>query len=108
MEMGWILLPDTSPTLETFRKRPRRVPMVFPSPKSTRDGQPWEPLNVIDPHCEVFDEGLYRLLVEHPAPQRPLPEHVLIMAGLSRNWPHIDAESILKDGDEGMLLLGSC
>ncbi|MFS7925311.1 hypothetical protein Hanom_Chr04g00283291 [Helianthus anomalus] len=38
METGWILLPDTSPTLETFRKRPRRVPMVFPSPTSTRDG----------------------------------------------------------------------
>ncbi|KAJ0599544.1 hypothetical protein HanRHA438_Chr03g0108271 [Helianthus annuus] len=38
MEMGWILLPDTSPTLETFRKRPRRVPMVFPSLTSTRDG----------------------------------------------------------------------
>ncbi|MFS7956870.1 hypothetical protein Hanom_Chr07g00659681 [Helianthus anomalus] len=38
MEMGWILLPDTSPTLETFRKRPRRVPMVFPSPTSTRYG----------------------------------------------------------------------
>ncbi|MFS7942426.1 hypothetical protein Hanom_Chr06g00488241 [Helianthus anomalus] len=33
---------DTStryvPTLETFRKRPRRVPMMFPSPTSTRDG----------------------------------------------------------------------
>ncbi|MFS7929542.1 hypothetical protein Hanom_Chr04g00333701 [Helianthus anomalus] len=38
METGWILLPDTSSTLETFRKRPRRVPMVFPSPTSTRDG----------------------------------------------------------------------
>ncbi|MFS7997813.1 hypothetical protein Hanom_Chr12g01146361 [Helianthus anomalus] len=38
METGWILLPDTSPTLETFRKRPRRVPMVFPSPTNTRDG----------------------------------------------------------------------
>ncbi|MFS7934431.1 hypothetical protein Hanom_Chr05g00391491 [Helianthus anomalus] len=38
METGWILLPDTSPTLETFRKRPHRVPMVFPSPTSTRDG----------------------------------------------------------------------
>ncbi|MFS8027861.1 hypothetical protein Hanom_Chr16g01503741 [Helianthus anomalus] len=38
METGWILLPYTSPTLETFRKRPRRVPMVFPSPTSTRDG----------------------------------------------------------------------
>ncbi|KAJ0524059.1 hypothetical protein HanIR_Chr10g0500431 [Helianthus annuus] len=38
METGWILLPDTSPTLEMFRKRPRRVPMVFPSPTSTRDG----------------------------------------------------------------------
>ncbi|MFS8003278.1 hypothetical protein Hanom_Chr13g01212151 [Helianthus anomalus] len=38
METGWILLPDKSPTLETFRKRPRRVPMVFPSPTSTRDG----------------------------------------------------------------------
>ncbi|MFS7968385.1 hypothetical protein Hanom_Chr09g00796831 [Helianthus anomalus] len=38
METGWILLPDTSPTLEMFRKRPRRVPMVFPSPTSTRYG----------------------------------------------------------------------
>ncbi|MFS7963757.1 hypothetical protein Hanom_Chr08g00742111 [Helianthus anomalus] len=38
METGWILLPDTSLALETFRKRPRRVPMVFPSPTSTRDG----------------------------------------------------------------------
>ncbi|MFS7993100.1 hypothetical protein Hanom_Chr12g01090111 [Helianthus anomalus] len=38
METGWILLPDTFPTLETFRKRPRRVPMVFPSPTSTRNG----------------------------------------------------------------------
>ncbi|MFS8020504.1 hypothetical protein Hanom_Chr16g01416351 [Helianthus anomalus] len=38
METGWILLTDTSPTLETFRKRPRRVPMVFLSPTSTRDG----------------------------------------------------------------------
>ncbi|MFS8008900.1 hypothetical protein Hanom_Chr14g01278331 [Helianthus anomalus] len=38
METGWILLPDTSPTLETFRKCPRRVPMVFPSLTSTRDG----------------------------------------------------------------------
>ncbi|MFS8026033.1 hypothetical protein Hanom_Chr16g01482171 [Helianthus anomalus] len=38
METGGILLPDTSLTLETFRKRPRRVPMVFPSPTSTRDG----------------------------------------------------------------------
>ncbi|MFS8020489.1 hypothetical protein Hanom_Chr16g01416151 [Helianthus anomalus] len=38
METGWILLSDTSPTLETFRKRPRRIPMVFPSPTSTRDG----------------------------------------------------------------------
>ncbi|MFS8001155.1 hypothetical protein Hanom_Chr13g01186881 [Helianthus anomalus] len=38
METGWILLPDTSPTLETFRKRPRRVPMVFPPPTSTRYG----------------------------------------------------------------------
>ncbi|MFS7978930.1 hypothetical protein Hanom_Chr10g00921281 [Helianthus anomalus] len=36
METGWILLPDTSLTLETFRKRPQRVPMVFPSPTSTR------------------------------------------------------------------------
>ncbi|MFS7924276.1 hypothetical protein Hanom_Chr03g00270721 [Helianthus anomalus] len=38
METGWILLPDTSATLETFGKRPRRVPMAFPSPTSTRDG----------------------------------------------------------------------
>ncbi|MFS7958648.1 hypothetical protein Hanom_Chr07g00681221 [Helianthus anomalus] len=38
METGWILLPDMSPTLETFRKRPRRVPMVFLSPTSTRYG----------------------------------------------------------------------
>ncbi|MFS7993236.1 hypothetical protein Hanom_Chr12g01091681 [Helianthus anomalus] len=38
MKTDWILLPDTSPTVETFRKRPRRVPMVFPSPTSTRDG----------------------------------------------------------------------
>ncbi|MFS7908581.1 hypothetical protein Hanom_Chr01g00084841 [Helianthus anomalus] len=38
METGWILLPDTSATLETFGKRPRRVPMAFPFPTSTRDG----------------------------------------------------------------------
>ncbi|MFS7974658.1 hypothetical protein Hanom_Chr09g00871301 [Helianthus anomalus] len=38
METGWILLPDTSPAWETFRKRPRQVPMVFPSPTSTRYG----------------------------------------------------------------------
>ncbi|MFS8029845.1 hypothetical protein Hanom_Chr17g01527071 [Helianthus anomalus] len=38
METGWILLPGMSPTLETFRKRPRRVPMVFLSPTSTRYG----------------------------------------------------------------------
>ncbi|MFS8011348.1 hypothetical protein Hanom_Chr14g01308031 [Helianthus anomalus] len=38
METSWILLPDTSPTMETFRKRPRRVPMVFLSPTSTRYG----------------------------------------------------------------------
>ncbi|MFS7930071.1 hypothetical protein Hanom_Chr04g00339821 [Helianthus anomalus] len=37
METGWILLLDKSPTLEMFRKRLRRVPMVFLCPTSTRD-----------------------------------------------------------------------
>ncbi|MFS8033151.1 hypothetical protein Hanom_Chr17g01566141 [Helianthus anomalus] len=37
METVWILIPDTSPTLEMFRKCPRRVPMVFAFPTSTRD-----------------------------------------------------------------------
>ncbi|MFS8007004.1 putative phosphoethanolamine N-methyltransferase [Helianthus anomalus] len=38
MVTGWILLSDTSPILETFRKRPQLVPMVFLSLTSTRDG----------------------------------------------------------------------
>ncbi|KAK1425183.1 hypothetical protein QVD17_20529 [Tagetes erecta] len=59
-----------------------------------------DPLNVIDPRSERFDEKLYGLLVEHQMPLQPFPEHVLIMTGLSRNWPYENAEPIIKDGDD--------
>ncbi|KAI3743916.1 hypothetical protein L1987_56986 [Smallanthus sonchifolius] len=66
---------------------------------------PWrqpddESLNDVDPHYEKFDTDLYGLLVKHPTPLQCFPEHILIMAGLSRNWAYVNAEPILKDGDE--------
>ncbi|KAK1425185.1 hypothetical protein QVD17_20531 [Tagetes erecta] len=59
-----------------------------------------EPLNVIDPRSEHFDEKLFRMLADHHMPLQPVPEHVLIMTGLSRNWMEEDAEPILVDGDD--------
>ncbi|KAJ0444312.1 hypothetical protein HanOQP8_Chr16g0629121 [Helianthus annuus] len=66
-----------------------------------------EPSNVIPPHTEHFDQKLYQLLVYHPTclQQQGFPEHVLILAGLSRNWPHLNAEPVIMDGDKEMDLL---
>ncbi|KAI3796549.1 hypothetical protein L1987_39224 [Smallanthus sonchifolius] len=38
-------------------------------------------------------------------PLKPFHEHVLIMTGLSRNWPYVNAEPIIKDTDEEISLL---
>ncbi|KAK1425181.1 hypothetical protein QVD17_20527 [Tagetes erecta] len=64
-----------------------------------------EPLNAIDHNYEQFDEKLFRLLVEHQMPLQPFPEHVLIITGLSRNWPYGNTEPIIKDGDDEIDLL---
>ncbi|KAI3796556.1 hypothetical protein L1987_39231 [Smallanthus sonchifolius] len=67
--------------------------------------QPDDELNVVDPCYEKFDTDLYGLLVKHSTPLQCFPEHVLIMTGLSRNWPYVSAEPIIKDGDEEISLL---
>ncbi|KAK1425196.1 hypothetical protein QVD17_20543 [Tagetes erecta] len=64
-----------------------------------------EPMNVIHPHTEQFDKEMYSLLVKHPTSLQQFPEHVLVMTGLSRNWPYANVEPVLKEGDEEMGLL---
>lgn len=74
-------------------------------PFTLRWRQRGDPLNVVDPLSENVDGYMFKMLMEHPTRPRPLPEHVLIMAGLSRNWPYAKAEPIIKDGDQGMILI---
>ncbi|KAJ0439265.1 hypothetical protein HanHA300_Chr16g0623391 [Helianthus annuus] len=63
---------------------------------------PRKRLNVVPRNSESYDEKLYKLLVNHPTPLQPFPEHVLVMSGISRNWPNLKAEPVIKDGDDGM------
>ncbi|KAK1425197.1 hypothetical protein QVD17_20544 [Tagetes erecta] len=64
-----------------------------------------EPMDVILPDTQQFDKEMYSLLVKHPTFPQQFPEHVLVMTGLSRNWPYANVEPLLKEGDEEMGLL---